>query len=166
MCFAAAPFILMGLSAAAGAANAAAGAAARNRQAEYNARVAQNNALMARQEGGYAKAQALRNATEKRKATARLVGTQRARQGASGVVVDSGSAADLVLETAGLGEREAMALLQEGDVVAWRVENQARGYEAQARLARNSRVSAGTAVAGPLLSSATSATSHFLSLGG
>ena len=157
---------MMAVSAGISAYSAGQQAKARNKQADYNNQVARNNAEIARQEGDYAWAQALRNANEKRKETGVLLGAQRARIGASGVVVDSGSASDLVLDTAERGEREAMALLQQGDIEAWRVENQARGYEQQARLAQSGKVSVGATVTGSLLSSAASSTASYFSMGG
>lgn len=162
--------IMMGastaVSAATSAISAASSAKARNRQADYNSQVARNNAEIARQEGRYAKAQALRNATGKRRETAVVIGAQRARQGAAGVVVDSGSASDVALNTAEQGERAAVALLQQGDLDSWRAENQARGYEQQSVLAESGKVSVGSAVAGSLLSSAAGATMRYASMGG
>lgn len=166
MCFAAAPFVAMGLTAVLSAANAASSAKTQNSQADYNTQVALNNAEISRQEGSYAQAQAMRNASEKRKETGVLIGAQRARQGASGVVVDSGSASDVVLDTAERGEREAMALLQQGDLEVWRAENQARGYEQQARLAQSGKVSVSAAVTGSLLSSGASSSMQYFSMGG
>ncbi len=166
MCHPAVAIAAMGVSTLLSGISAGQQASARNRQADYNSRVAADNAAIARQEGGYARAQALRNANGKRRETQVLVGAQRARQGASGVVVDSGSASDVVLDTVSHGEREAMALLQQGDVQAWRAETRARGYDRQARLARDSKVSVGGAVAGSLLSSAAKATVQYFALGG
>ena len=166
MCFAAAPLVAMGVSAAMSAAGAASSANAQNKQAEYNAQVAQNNALMARQEGLYARTQAERNAGGQHKQTERLIGAQRARQGASGVVVDSGSTADVVQDTADTGAREAAALLQQGDTEAWRAENKARSFDAEYAQAKSSKVSVGSAVAGSLLSSAASATMQYAAMGG
>ncbi len=74
--------------------------------------------------------------------------------GASGAVVDSGSFMDVVADTAAAGERDAMALLQQGDLESWRAENAARNYDAQKNQALASRVDPTSAVAGSLLSSA------------
>ena len=165
------PLIAMGVSAALSATtsamSSAASAKAQNRQADYNSQVAQNNAEITRQERTYALSQASRNAGEKRKETAVIVGAQRARQGASGVVTGSGSTMDVVMNTAENGEREAVQLSQQGDVQAWRLENQTRGYEQQSALAESSKVSVGGMVAGALMSSvASSAMQMAPSLGG
>ncbi len=170
MCFAAAPLVVMlastAISAGVSAYSASESAKAGNKQADYNTKVAENNALMARQEGAYAQANAMRNSMEKRKETDRLIGAQRAKQGASGVVVDSGTAGEVTMDAAAEGEREAMALLQQGDVEAWRAENQARGHESQGALAQTSKVNVGSVVAGSLLSSAAKAGQSYYAMKG
>ncbi len=153
MCVWFAPLIMMGVSAAASAYSAYQGANAQNKQADYNSQVAQNNADISRQEGAYAQAQAARNAASKRQETEQLIGKQRAKQGASGVVVGSGTALDVVADTAAMGERDAMALLQQGDVEAWRAENKARSYDAQKSQSLSSKVDPTNAVVGSLMSS-------------
>ena len=86
---------------------------AQNAQMEYNAKVSENNARNAQAEADYARAQGWRNANEKRREVAQLIGAQRAKMGASGAVVDSGSFLDLTLSTKEQGELDAMALAQE-----------------------------------------------------
>jgi hypothetical protein len=125
-----------------------------NAALEYNAQASLNNAQMARYEGQYAQAQASRNATEKRRETGQLIGAQRARMGASGAVVDSGSFMDVTMNTAAGGEREAMSLLQQGDMEAWRKNVQAGQYEGQAEQYLASRKDVQGVVLGSMLSGA------------
>ena len=151
-------------SAAFGAMGAAQQAKAQNNMAEYNAQVAQNNARAAEQEGAYARAQAARNADEKRRETARLIGAQRAKMGASGAVVESGSFLDLTLDSREQGELGAMALLQEGDMAAWRAQLQAGNFYSQAAQARASKVNPRGVLAGSLLSGAAGVGGAYFSL--
>ncbi len=127
---------------------------AHNAQMEYNAKVAENNAKNAQAEADYARAQSWRNANEKRRETALLIGAQRAKMGASGAVADSGSFLDLSLSTKEQGELDAMALAQEGDMAAWRAEVQRDSYLQNANMSRSSKVSTRGVLAGSLLGGA------------
>ena len=127
---------------------------AHNAQMEYNAKVSENNARNAQAEADYARAQGWRNANEKRREVARLIGAQRAKMGASGAVVDSGSFLDLTLSTKEQGELDAMALAQEGDMAAWRAELQRDNYLSNANMSRASKVSSSGAMWGGLLGGA------------
>ncbi len=49
-------------------------------------------------------------ATEMRKTTRQVIGAQRAKQGASGVDVNSGSAVDVQADTAVIGEQDALTI--------------------------------------------------------
>lgn len=129
-------------------------AGAQNAQAEYNAQVAENNAKNAQAEADYARAQGWRNANEKRKETAQLIGKQRAKMGASGAVADSGSFLDVSLSTVEQGEMDAMSLAQEGDMAAWTAELQRNNYLQNANMSRASKVSTSGVLAGSLLSGA------------
>ena len=127
---------------------------AQNAQMEYNAKVSENNARNAQAEADYARAQGWRNANEKRREVAQLIGAQRAKMGASGAVVDSGSFLDLTLSTKEQGELDAMALAQEGDMAAWRAELQRDNYLQNANMSRASKVSSSGAMWGSLLGGA------------
>ena len=134
--------------------NAAQQANAQNAQMEYNAQVAENNAKNAQAEADYARAQGWRNANEKRRETALLIGAQRAKMGASGAVAGSGSFLDVEMNTREQGELDAMALAQEGDMAAWRAELQRDNYLSSANMSRASKVSTSGVLAGSLLSGA------------
>lgn len=127
---------------------------AANKQADYQAKVAANNAATAEMEAKFAEQQGERNAEAQRRKTAIMIGAQRARMGASGAVVDSGSFLDLTLDTAKQGELDAMALLNEGKIQAWRSRVQGSNFMAQSNLYKSSKTSPFLAAGGTLLSGA------------
>lgn len=127
---------------------------AANKQAPYQAQVAANNAQTAENEAAYARDTASRNAEAQKRKTLSVIGSQRAAEGASGAVVDSGSFMDVTLDTAERGTLDALALLKEGDLAAWRAENQAVNYQAQSQLYSSSRKDPMMSVGGSLLSGA------------
>ena len=131
--------------------SAAQSAAADNRAKEYNAAAQRQNAANAMLEAGYAREKAAQNANVARLKSARLMGAQRAKMGASGAVAASGSFLDVLMNTAAEGEREAMGIMQEGDISAWRHEVQAGQYETQARLTLSSKQDPNMVLAGGLL---------------
>lgn len=133
MCYMAAiPIAMMAASSLMQVASQTQEAANKNNMLEANAQASLQHAEHTRVEASNARMQADIKAAEERKKTAASLGAQRARMGASGVVVDSGSFLDVQASIAEQGERNAMALLQEGDLQAWRLENQAKQHEAQA----------------------------------
>lgn len=81
-----------------------------------------------------------------------MIGAQRARMGASGVVADTGSFLDLSLDTAKMGELDAMALQEEGELAAWRARAQGTNYQAQSALYGASKTSPWASATGTLLS--------------
>ena len=129
-------------------------AKAANAQADYQAKVANNNARTAEMEAQYAEQQGQKNAEAQRRRTAIAIGAQRARMGASGAVVDSGSFLDLTLDTAHQGELDAMALLEEGQMEAWRARIQGTNYQAQGKLFGMSKTNPYIGAAGTLLQGA------------
>lgn len=129
-------------------------AQAANKQADYQSKVAANNAASAEMEARYAEDQGQRNAETQRRKTAIMIGSQRARMGASGAVVDSGSFLDLTLDTAMQGELDAMALLNEGKMEAWRNRVQGTNYKAQSGLYGMSKTNPYLAAGGTLLQGA------------
>ena len=147
--------ISLGVTAASGIASSVGGyydARAQNSTLEYNRQAQLQNAAQARQEASYARAQAQRNANEKRKETAVLIGAQRAKMGASGALVDSGSFLDISLSTREEGEKDAVGMLQQGDMEAWRHDVRAQQFEEQGRIYGASKKNPGSVLAGSLLS--------------
>lgn len=129
-------------------------AKAANEQADYQAKVAANNAATAEMEAKFAEQQGERNAEAQRRKTAIMIGSQRARMGSSGAVVDSGSFLDLTLDTAKQGELDAMALLNEGRMQAWRSRVQGTNLKAQSELYKSSKTNPFLAAGGTLLEGA------------
>lgn len=124
---------------------------AANAQAKYQAQVAANNAEIARMEGDYAREQAQRKADEHRDEVRRFIGAQRAAQSASGFIVDKGTNLDLTLDSAALGEIDAMEILhEEGEMAAWRSELRASNAEAQSALYSSSTSNSFTPAMGQL----------------
>jgi hypothetical protein len=68
--------------------------------------------------------------------TGLLLGAQRARLAAGGVDVGSGSALDLLMNTAGIGEQDALTIRNNAAREAWGLRTQAKDQQAQARFAR------------------------------
>lgn len=127
---------------------------AANAQADYQSKVAANNAATAEMEAKYAEYQGEKNASEQRRKTAIFIGTQRAKAAASGAAVDTGSFLDLTLDSAKQGELDALALREEGQLAAWRARVQGANYTAQSGLYSMSKSSPWVGAAGTLLSSA------------
>lgn len=148
------PIAMTAVSAVMGAVGNAQQAAAQNRSLEANAETSRQNAQNSRYEASYARQQAERNAAEENKKTAVLIGSQRAKMGASGAVVDMGSFLDVTMSTAEEGAMNAMACLQEGDTEAWRHEVRAGQYDSQSNSFLSSRTNPNAVLAGGLLSGA------------
>ena len=140
--------IVMAVVAAAGAATSAVGsyAAGRTRKAaeEYNAKVNENNAVMANM-------QAAAEAQKVREKGRRIIGAQRAALSAAGVDVNAGSSMDVQYDSSVQNELDALTTLYKGKVSS-------NNSLAQAQLDRHNAKSAGQAGAiaagGSLLSGA------------
>lgn len=148
---------IIALTAVSGIASAVGGAqqaAAQNRAASANAAASRNNAANARIEATYARTQAEKNAAEARAKAATLIGAQRAKMGASGAVVDSGSFMDVIQSTAEQGEVSAVNALQDGDMEAWRQNTRAGQYDRQASAFAASHTNPNAVLVGGLLSGA------------
>jgi hypothetical protein len=132
--------------------------------ATYNAAVAENNAIVARQNAKLALSES--NAEEQgvRRRTAQQLGTAGAAIGASGITQE-GSALDVLEETVALGELDALTVRWQGDLKARNFEQQARGYQSSAELERMSGRAAKTnsifSAAGTLLSGLSSTSSNY-----
>lgn len=142
-------------------------AEAQARQAEANADTANRNAKLAEEDARQARREGYENKLKKRQEVAGLIGTQRAQQGASGALADSGSFMDTILDSVDKGEADAMKMEQQGfdsayqkDLEAYNYKNQANQLQAQARDYRNSKASGLTAGL-TLLGSAASAGSNW-----
>ncbi len=101
---------------------------AQSKAAEQNAQVARQNAALAEEEARQARREGHENKLKKRQEVAGLIGTQRAQQGASGALADSGSFMDTILDTVDKGEADAMALERQGMDIAYSKDMEAWNY--------------------------------------
>ena len=110
-----------------------------NKIMDAQAKMAKNNAKVAEWEGERAQEVAQEKAKEHRRQVAQMIGKQRAAMGASGIVADEGTFADLVGDTAYQGKLDELAILHEGDMEAWRAKVSAGNYKAQAGIYKGSK---------------------------
>lgn len=136
-------------------------AAAANAQADYQSKVASNNARLAEMDAQYAEQRGERNAEAQRRKTAVMIGAQRAAMGKSGAVADTGSFLDVTLDTAKMGELDALALMDEGNLAAWRSRAQGMNYQAQSQMYGMSKKDSSLSMFGTILSGAGQAGSAF-----
>ena len=108
-------------------------------QAEYNAKINEKNKALAEEEAGANRKAAYENMNAKRLDTARLIGRQRATQGANGAALDEGSNLDAISETAASGEIDAINTFNQGidqsyknQIEAWNYQNKSMGEYANA----------------------------------
>ncbi|MCR5563994.1 MAG: hypothetical protein K6F46_11655 [Desulfovibrio sp.] len=101
----------------------------------YQQKIAERNRDLAEEQARAARKEGYDAATRKRQEVASIIGAQRARQGASGIATNTGSALDLNMDTAERGEIDALALQQQGldkarnlEIQAWNSNQNAQGY--------------------------------------
>lgn len=111
---------------------ASAQARAQSQQAQDNADIANQNAKLAEEEARQARREGYENKLKKRQEVAGIIGSQRAAQGASGALVDSGSFMGLELDTVDKGEADAIKMEQQGYDAAYQKELEAYNYRNQA----------------------------------
>lgn len=136
---------------------------------EYQSQVAADNAVLAQQYADNALATGDAAEQETRRATAALAGQQRAGYGASGVLVDSGSSANVTADTAMLGELDAQTVKNDAQWTAYGYMVQGVNYENSSALyassAANAETASYTSMATSLLSGASSVASTWLKYG-
>jgi hypothetical protein len=93
---------------------------AKSSAAKYNARVAAQNAEIARQQG-------IAAVEAQQRQAARAIGSAMAAYGASGVSMDSGSPIDVLVDSARMAELDKLT-------TRYNYELKARGYEADSKL--------------------------------
>jgi hypothetical protein len=103
---------------------------------KYNQQVAETNAEIDNRAAADAVQRGADDAAKVRGQARRIAASQRAGTAASGVSVDTGSALDLLTETAGLGELEALTTLNNAQRQAYGYQVQGMNQTAQGRLAR------------------------------
>lgn len=129
---------------------------AQNAAAEYNARILENNAQVARYQAADAKQRGEVAEKQFRLRLSQEKGAQRALYGASGAVVDSGSALDVLEDTAAFGEFDALTIRHNAVLEAYGHETQSQNYVSQANLSRMQKRSAGFSAASTLLTGGSS----------
>ena len=159
---AALPFISIGLSVL-GAVTTAIGAGqqakAEQSAANHQAQVARNNAIIAERAAKDALAKGAIEERRQRIRTAQEIGSQRARAAARGVEVDTGSARELNIDTAGLGELDALTVRSNALRESLGFETRAGDFTSEAELAlatgRNARQAGKVSAVGSLITGAT-----------
>lgn len=154
MCFAAIPIIgglfggassgigtaLQALGLVASVGGSLAGAQASQNVANYNAKVADNNATAERQRAAY-------DANLQRDQVRRVVGAQRAAGAASGLDITSGTPVAVLGDTAKQGEMDVLARLYAGESAATAYSNDARRMRAEGKAQKQAGfINAGTSL--------------------
>ncbi len=103
-------------------------------QAAYQAQVARNNQIIAQRNAADALKRGEVEEDKVRQRTAAILGQQRARLAGQGSVLDEGSPLDIQMDTAGLGELDALTTRSNYQREAYGQEVQAMNYGAQAAL--------------------------------
>jgi len=108
------------------------GGVAAKQSADYQAAVARNNALTARQMGEHDIMQGQVAAQEQDMKTKEQTGVAKAGLGASGFDMGSGSGMDIQSSQAGLGRLDALRQNDKGLMSDWRYKAQAQNFENEA----------------------------------
>lgn len=149
-----------------GASAAAEAAEAENRANLYNAALADRNADLAEYDAQWAINKGEADAALIRRDVDQVVGQQRSSFGASGVEVDSGSTADVVVDTQTLGELDALTVERNSARQAWSIREEAKSYRMQADMYRAGHKDPTSVFGGSLLSGLAGTGGQFLLSGG
>lgn len=116
---------------------------ANGQAAQYQAAVARNNEVVAKQNSDFALSAGRRQEEAQRLKTAQVIGMQRAQLAHSGIDIGSGSALRLQEDTARVGELDALTIRNNAARAAYGYEVQASDFGANAgmldRTAKNAR---------------------------
>lgn len=132
------------------------GADAANQEGKYQQQVQQNNAIVSDNMAKDAENRGKIEEANHRLKVAQMKSSQRARLGASGGDLNVGTAGELQMDTAMMGELDALTIRSNYQRDAYNYREQARGHTAQAGLERSkgkntataTLLSGGTQVAG------------------
>lgn len=130
------PYIPMIASAASSLISSNSNASGATEQASYQDSKFQTNAGIADAQSADAIARGDRNALAQDRKVKLLIGTQRAKLGAQGADLSSGSALDVTSDTAGLGAEDVLQIKNNAFREAWGYSTQAQDYRAQASLVK------------------------------
>ena len=112
------------------------------RQNQFMQQQAENNATLAAYEGKYSKESTSSQAEIHRRQIAQLLGKQKAKYGASGVI--EGSSIDVLESTFDQGKLDELAILYEGDKNAYASALEEENYRNQAKLYGDSALAYGS----------------------
>lgn len=128
--------------------------------ANYNAAVAANNATIANNNAAYSVAAGQEATSTQSRKNAAVSGKIKATQAASGVDVNTGSAADVQKSQRETGELDSETVLNNSELQAYGYRSQATGFQATSQLeteeAEQAPIGADLSAAGGLLGSASS----------
>lgn len=111
------------------------GAVAAKKQADYGQDIANNNAIISQQKADDALERGEESERRHREQVEALKGQQRSALAANGVVLDDGSALDILADTAEQGELDALTIRHNAQSEATDYLNQAGGFSAQGEMA-------------------------------
>lgn len=103
-------------------------------QYDYQAQVARNNAKIAQANADQKRQEGIEEARMQRIKTAQNVASQQAAMAANGIDISSGTALDVVEDTAAMGELDALTIRYNKETEAIAYENQANNFNNQASL--------------------------------
>lgn len=124
----------------------------------YSEKLADRNADIARAQGKDAESRGAIAEQRLRQSARATAGAQRAAAAASGVKVDSGTAADLVAQTERLAELDVLTLRNNAALEAWGYRTQAADLQAQGQIARYTGINQAT---GTLLTTGAQAAMYY-----
>ena len=127
-----------------GGAGAAQQGAAQKAAFEYQSAIARNNQIVAQRAAEDARKRGELEANIQRQRSRLLVGQQRAALAGGGVLTDTGSALDLIEDTAGLGELDALTIQSNAEREAIGFQTQAMNFAGESALASASARQAST----------------------
>lgn len=116
------------------------GQSAQNMALEYNALMAEHNARLSNLRAEEVEKEGKRQELLHRIKTNQLRGSQKAAAAASGVMVGEGSPADVLQDTAIMGEMDAMTIQYNTAMEAWAQRTQGTMYGIEAQMARSQKV--------------------------
>lgn len=107
---------------------------AQKAQYDYQAKVAKKNAQIAQANADQKRQEGIEEARQQRMKTLRAVGSQQAAMAANGIDISSGTALDVIEDTAAMGELDALTTRYNYESQAVGLEQQANNFNNQAYL--------------------------------
>jgi hypothetical protein len=125
-------------------------------QASYQAQVARNNQIIAERNAVDAEKRGVIDEDKMRRRVASIAGTQRAQLAGQGSVLDEGSPLDIQMDTAGLGELDALTVRgnSEREAYGFRVQGMNQGAQAALYDSKTSTLGSWLSAGGSILGGA------------